>query len=61
MPVDAEPHADGMLRLYWRDEILRVEVVPSAERELWRKRDGGLHRSHFASCADAAYYRRRPR
>lgn len=59
MPVDADPHPDGMLLLGWRGEILRVWVVPIAERKAKRLQAGGLHRSHFATCVDADYYRRR--
>jgi hypothetical protein len=59
MPVDADPHPEGMLLLGWQGEKLRVWVVPKAEREAKRAEAGGLHRSHFASCVDASYYRRR--
>lgn len=59
MPVDADPHPDGMLLLRWRGDVLRVEAVPKAQRKAAIAAHGGLHRSHFASCVDASYYRRR--
>lgn len=59
MPVDVDPHPDGMLAVRWQGDVLRVVAVPKGQREAQRKLVGGLYRSHFASCVDAAYYRRR--
>jgi hypothetical protein len=59
MPVDADPHPEGMLRVRWRGDVLRVEVVPKARRAAVLATHGALYRSHFATCVDAAHYRRR--
>ena len=51
MPVDVEPVDDGNLVLVWRGDVLTVAVVGHEDR---RPR----HRAHFATCPDAASWRR---
>ncbi|MFI6819751.1 hypothetical protein ACIBJE_02215 [Micromonospora sp. NPDC050187] len=51
MPVDAEPTPDGNVLLEQLPTGLRARVLP-AHRAFGRK-------SHFASCKDAAKWRRR--
>jgi hypothetical protein len=51
LPVDPDPHPDGMLEVRWRAEVLRVRTVARADRARVRLECGGLYRAHLASCA----------
>lgn len=59
MPVDAQPSADGSIRLHAREQYRSplAVVLPVA------KRFGltNLHTSHFATCPHAARWRQRGR
>ncbi|WFE41931.1 hypothetical protein [Micromonospora sp. WMMD998] len=55
MPVDAAPTSDGTVLLEQVGSRLVARVLP-AHRAFGRK---DLRRSHFASCPDAAKWRRR--
>lgn len=54
MPVDAEPHPDGNIRI--RHPLTggppQADVVPKGS-------EASLHRSHFATCPNAGQHRRR--
>lgn len=52
MPVDAAPEPGGNLRLARKGETLHVLVA----EEGW---EGRRYRPHFATCPDAASWRRR--
>jgi hypothetical protein len=54
MPVDAEPSADGNVRLRERDGLAPLAVVLKVA-EVFGKT--GLRTSHFKSCPDAADWR----
>lgn len=51
-PLDAQPHAEGNLRIEERNGLDVVVVVGPGSEE-------GLFRSHFASCPHANQHRRR--
>lgn len=55
MPVDAEPSPEGTVLLEQEGARLVARVLP-AHRAFGRK---DLRKSHFASCPDAAKWRRR--
>jgi hypothetical protein len=61
MPLDAEPHPDGNVRLL-PDGSCEVLSAPDLEAQRARESLGGpflaLYRSHFASCPQASRFRR---
>lgn len=50
LAVDAHPSPNGVLELYWAEEILRSRLTPADGRETLRKRVGGLYRGHVVNC-----------
>jgi hypothetical protein len=55
MPVDAQPHPDGNIRLRPRAGSAPLADVLAPRDRFGRA--GQLRRSHFASCPDANRYR----
>lgn len=58
MPLDAEPHEEGNIRLL---EDGTCEVVGPLEALIARGEGMELRRSHFATCPEAAHWRGRTR
>ena len=54
MPLDAEPHEEGNVRLL---EDGTCEVVGPLETLIAAGEGVRLHRSHFATCPEAAHWR----
>jgi len=55
MPVDAEPSTKGTVELRWEAGTVRATVLGAAKA--FGRRD--LRTSHFATCPDAAGWRKR--
>ena len=55
MPIDADPHPDGTIRPVPDATTVAAQSIPLADRP---NHSGQLHRSHFATCPNAAYHRR---
>lgn len=55
MPLDAEPHAQGNVRI--AADGFTLEVLAQADAIVCRD---DLYRSHFATCPNAARHRRGP-
>lgn len=56
MPIDADPRTDGTIRLTERPGLPPLATVLSVEARFGVRR---LYVSHFASCPQAASWRRR--
>lgn len=57
MPLDAEPHPDGNIRLIADGFIVRCELLGPLE-VIAARAEGPLRRSHFATCPNSSEHRR---
>ncbi len=55
-PLDAQPHADGTIKRF--DPTMSATVLTGSELATARANGDPLHRSHFATCPNAAQHRK---